>query len=97
MGEMPVVSHGDTQAADDVERDHHAQVVPVDAPAPSNRNGGDEGHHGHDDEYIDKGVLPGRPLATYDRLRAGEGLGGAGHLEVTSEVRKRRSPPVTVP
>jgi hypothetical protein len=54
VGEVPVVANRDAKPGDPVEdrRDH--DVVPVQPPAPGERDGGDERQHRHEDEDADQ-------------------------------------------
>ncbi len=57
MREQPVVAHGDTESGDQVHDGADDQVVPAQPPSPGQRDRGEQGKQGHDDEEREQDLL----------------------------------------
>ena len=96
MGEVAVEARRDAESGDNVEHRAQDQVVPTEAPAPKDRDGGGQGHHGSDDEEPQQGDLAvALPFLREEWLGTATGLFGHRFL-TNSGGRQCLSPPVNV-
>jgi hypothetical protein len=72
-----VEARRDAETGDDVEHRAQDHVVPTETPAPKDRDGGSQGHHGSDDEEPQQGDLAvALPLLREEWLGTATGLFG---------------------
>ena len=88
VGEQPVVTDGDAEARDDVERQEQHHVRPAESPAPGDRNSRQERQERHDHERVERELFAAL-LGSLENRLGGRALVEQGHRCLSSLGRLR--------